>query len=234
MFTGIVEELGEISSRQHAKDSISLGIKGTAVLADLAEGHSIAVNGVCLTVTRIIPPVFYAYVMPETLRRTNLGALKKGDKVNLERALPVGGRLGGHFVSGHIDGVGAILTEKKEGEARVIRIDAPPQVMRYVIAKGSIAVDGISLTVAAFDKNSFNVSLIPHTARFTTLGYKKPGAKVNLEADLLGKYMEKFFGAEAPDFVLPGGNSNGAGAGEDPATEGKGVTYTLLRDAGFI
>jgi riboflavin synthase len=186
LFTGIVEELGEILSQQRAKDSVVLAIKGKIVLEDLKEGDSIAVNGVCLTVTGISSTAFYADVMPETLRKTSLYELKNGDMVNLERALPVGGRLGGHFVSGHIDGTGTILTEKREGNAQIKRISAPYQVIRYVIEKGSVAVDGISLTVVEVDKNSFSVSLIPHTSKFTTLGYKKPGDKVNLEADMLG------------------------------------------------
>jgi len=232
LFTGIVEELGEISGRQHAKDSAVLVIKGKKVMEDLKEGDSIAVNGVCLTVTGLTSTHFYADVMPETMRKTNLYELKNGDKVNLERALPVGGRLGGHFVSGHIDGTGTILAEKREGNAQIKRISAPEQVMRYIIEKGSVAVDGISLTVVDVDKSSFSVSIIPHTAKFTTLGYKKPGDRVNLEADMLGKYIEKFFlKANADEKKLFTG-----GRSEDNvvAKEEEGITYTLLREKGFI
>lgn len=229
MFTGIVEELGEILALQHAKESIVLVIKGNKVLEDLKEGDSIAVNGVCLTVVGISSTAFHADVMPETLRKTNLYELKKGDKVNLERALPVGGRLGGHFVSGHIDGTGIIISEKREGNAQIKLISAPEQVIRYVVAKGSIAVDGVSLTVVNVQKNSFSVSLIPHTAKFTTLGYKKPGDKVNLEADLLGKYIEKILlNADDENSFLLEHNRDNEGKKEE------GITYTLLKEQGFI
>ncbi len=225
MFTGIVEELGEILGRQHYKESIALLIKGGNVLDDLREGDSIAVNGVCLTVAKISAAAFYADVMPETLRKTNLDELKPGEKVNLERALPVGGRLGGHFVSGHIDGTGTIIGEKREGNAQIKRISSGNQVMRYLVAKGSVAVDGISLTVVDVDKVSFSVSLIPHTARHTTLGYKKSGDKVNLEADILGKYVEKILLNLALNPI----------AGDDPAEkETKGVTLNLLAKKGFL
>jgi riboflavin synthase len=225
-----VEELGEISGQQRAKDSIALVIKGKKVMENLKEGDSIAVNGVCLTVSSISSTAFCADVMPETLRKTNLHELKSGDKVNLERALPVGGRLGGHFVSGHIDGTGTILTEKREGNAQVKRISAPHQVIRYVVEKGSIAVDGISLTVVDVDNSSFSVSLIPHTAKFSTLGYKKPGDKVNLEADMLAKYIEKFFLNTNEKNNLPAGHN-----GDDVITkEEEGITYTLLKNKGFL
>ena len=232
MFTGIVEELGVVSGRQHADGSVVLVIKGNKVLDDLKEGDSIAVNGVCLTVTGISSTGFYADVMPETLRRTNLFQLKNGDKVNLERALPVGGRLGGHFVSGHIDGTGIILAEKKEGNARVITISAPEQVARYVVEKGSIAIDGISLTIVKMERNAFSVSLVPHTAQFTTLGFKKPGDTVNLEADMLVKYIEKLLlnDAGSEKNLSPSGNRGG---NKNIAIK-EGVTYTLLREKGFI
>ena len=228
MFTGIVEELGEILALQHARESIILVIKGNKVLEDLKEGDSIAVNGVCLTAVKVSSSAFSADVMPETLRKTNLYELKKGDKVNLERALPVGGRLGGHFVSGHIDGTGTIISEKKEGNAQIKLISAPPQVIRYIVPKGSVAVDGISLTVVDVDEESFSVSLIPHTAKFTTLGFKKTGDKVNLEADLLGKYVEKLFlSAEKENFFSLEGNKNNKGDKE-------GITYNFLKEKGFF
>jgi riboflavin synthase len=227
-----VEELGVVSGRQHADDSVVLVIKGNKVLDDLKEGDSIAVNGVCLTVTGISSIGFSADVMPETLRRTNLFQLKSGDKVNLERALPVGGRLGGHFVSGHIDGTGIILAEKREGNARVITISAPEQVARYVVEKGSIAIDGISLTVVKTERNAFSVSIVPHTAQFTTLGFKKPGDTVNLEADMLVKYIEKLLlnDAGSEKDLSPSGNRGG---NKNIAIK-EGVTYTLLREKGFI
>jgi riboflavin synthase len=225
LFTGIVEELGEILGRQHYKDSIALIIKGKNVLDDLQEGDSIAVNGVCLTVTQISTAAFYADVMPETLRKTNLYELKAGEKVNLERALPVGGRLGGHFVSGHIDGTGTIIEEKREGNAQIKRISAGNPITRYLVAKGSVAVDGVSLTVVDVDKNSFSVSLIPHTAKHTTLGYKKCGDKVNLEADILGKYVEKILLNSAVNPI----------AGDDFAEKKtEGVTFSLLAKKGFL
>ena len=233
MFTGIVEELGEVSGRQQSRASSVLTVKGEKVMAGLQEGDSVAVNGVCLTVARIFPAAFYADVMPETLRKTNLHLLKNGEKVNLERALPVGGRFGGHFVSGHIDGTGKIMAEKKEANALLIKISAPAGVMNYLIPKGSIAVDGISLTVVDLGDDFFSVSLIPHTAKYTTLGYKKPGDSVNLEADLLGKYVQKFclryFKGEQSNNL-----SEEQGGAFGPAEPGGGLTYDLLKKKGFL
>lgn len=231
MFTGIVEELGEILGRQHYKDSIALVIRGNKVIAGLKVGDSIAVNGVCLTVAQISAAVFYADVMPETLRKTNLYELKAGEKVNLERALPVGGRLGGHFVSGHIDGTGTIIGEKREDNAQVKRISAGKQVIRYVVQKGSIAVDGVSLTVVDVDQDSFSVSLIPHTAKYTTLGYKKNGDKVNLEADMLGKYVEKFFLNATEADISSELNFEDFWLNKE---KGEGVTLSLLEKKGFL
>ncbi len=199
MFTGIVEELGELVNSQSASSGTYLVIKGTRVMDDLALGDSIAVNGVCLTVARLAASSFYVDVMPETLRKTNLYMLKPGDKVNLERALPVGGRLGGHFISGHVDGVGQIIAEKREGNALVKKISAPPEVMRYTIKKGSIAVDGTSLTVVELGKSWFTVSLIPHTVQQTTFLTKRSGDTVNLEADMLAKYVEKLLRGDGPE-----------------------------------
>ncbi len=216
MFTGIVEELGELLSQRSSRSWTSLVIRGVRVMDDLATGDSIAVNGVCLTVARRSQVSFHADVMPETVRSTNLHTLKPGDRVNLERALPVGGRLGGHFLSGHVDAVGQILSAKREGNAQILKISAPAFVLRYVIKKGSIAVDGISLTVVDLGESPanhaavlarevpgggpgdgwFSVSLIPHTLAETTLLYRRPGETVNLEADLLAKYVEKLFPSE--------------------------------------
>ncbi|AEF93935.1 riboflavin synthase, alpha subunit [Desulfotomaculum nigrificans CO-1-SRB] len=154
-------------------------------------GDSIAVNGVCLTVTTFGDGAFTADVMAETLAKTNLRELRPGSKVNLERALRLGDRLGGHLVSGHVDGVGTIVALERQDIATLVTIEAPPQVMKYIIKKGSVAIDGTSLTVVDFDQNKFQVSLIPHTAHATVLGGKKIGETVNLEADILGKYIER-------------------------------------------
>lgn len=204
------------------------------MIPGLKEGDSVAVNGVCLTVAKIFPAAFYADVMPETLRKTNLLRLKNGEKVNLERALPVGGRLGGHFVSGHIDGTGKILTEKKESNALFKTISAPAGVMNFLLPKGSVAVDGISLTVVDVGENTFSVSLIPLTAKYTTLGYKKPGDEVNLEADLLGKYVQKFcmrlFGGEKESSLSEKNGSTFWPVGQAE----KGITRDLLQKKGFL
>ncbi len=174
-------------------------IKATRILEDVRLGDSIAVNGVCLTVTDFDSQQFVADVMAETLHKTTLGYLRGGEKVNLERALRVSDRLGGHIVLGHVDGIGRILEQTRVDIAVVTRIAASSEILRYVIPKGSIAVDGISLTVVNVWPDSFSVSLIPHTAEHTTLGFKKAGDWVNLEADVIGKYVEKLLGA--------GGNS---------------------------
>lgn len=197
MFTGIVEELGAVASLQRGADSANLAIVARVVLQQLKLGDSIAVNGVCLTVTSFNDRQFSADVMAETLAKTNLGSLKPGDKVNLERALAFGDRLGGHLVSGHIDGVGRIIKLARHDIAMVVTIAAPTEVMRYIIRKGSVAIDGISLTVVDYTPDSFSVSLIPHTAAATTLGFKQVGASVNLEGDMIGKYIEKWFTAGA-------------------------------------
>ncbi|MEW6572716.1 MAG: riboflavin synthase [Bacillota bacterium] len=198
MFTGIIEELGRIEGV--TRQAISAGIQITAdkVMENLRIGDSVAVNGVCLTVTALKDKVFTADVMAETLAKTNLGNLKTGDRVNLERALRLGDRIGGHLVTGHIDGVGRILRKTKQEIASVFTIQAPPDVARYLIRKGSVAVDGISLTVVEAGVDEFTVSIIPHTMALTTLGFKRPGDTVNLEADIIGKYIEKFFRASKP------------------------------------
>lgn len=191
MFTGIVEELGLLRAVRSGADSARLIIEAKKVLEDIRLGDSIAVNGVCLTAVSVGDGVWAADVMAETLKKSNLGALKAGDRVNLERALRLSDRLGGHMVSGHIDGVGTITRLEKRDIATLVTIRAPAEVMRYIISKGSVAIDGISLTVVDFNPESFQVSLIPHTARLTTLGFKREGDTVNLEGDLIGKYVEK-------------------------------------------
>ncbi len=196
MFTGIVEELGTIKGIEVNSSSPSIEVLATEVLSDIKIGDSISVNGVCLTVISYNTNSFQVEVMPETLRKTGLFELKRSHKVNLERALSLKDRLGGHIVTGHIDGQGKILKKYTEKNSLVIEIGAPPEVLKYVIPKGSIAIDGISLTVVDLKKGSFTVSLIPHTAGITTLGLKKTGDKVNLEGDLIGKYVEKFVSVE--------------------------------------
>jgi len=192
MFTGIVEEIGTV--RETGRDL--LGIEAQKVLEGTKRGDSIAVNGVCLTVVSLESRHFAVNVMPETLRRTNLGGLSYGDQVNLERALVPEGRLGGHFVLGHTDDTGEILNVTGEETARMVRISAPSRLMRYVVAKGFIAVDGVSLTIANLDDFSFFVSLVAYTMGHTTLEGKRPGDAVNLEADILAKYLEKLSGRQ--------------------------------------
>lgn len=191
MFTGIVEELGVIKSVRRGAESARLMIDAARVIGGSRVGDSIMVNGVCLTSVYFGERTFTADVMAETLDKSNLGKLKTGDRVNLERALRLGDRLGGHIVSGHIDGVGTISSREKHDIATLITIKAPQAVMRYIIKKGSVAIDGISLTVVDFAADSFQVSLIPHTANETTLGFKKNGDTVNLEGDIIGKYIER-------------------------------------------
>jgi riboflavin synthase len=191
LFTGIIEELGILRSVHRGVDSARLVVEAQKILKELRTGDSIAVNGICLTAVHFNSATFTADVMAETLAKTNLGALNAGDRVNLERALRLGDRLGGHLVSGHIDGTGTITRLEKHDIAVLVTIGAPGEVMRYIIKKGSVAVDGISLTVVDCNRESFQVSLVPHTAGYTTLGFKKTGDTVNLEADVIGKYIEK-------------------------------------------
>lgn len=191
MFTGIVEELGIIKAVRRGADSAQLIIDAVKVIEGSRVGDSIMVNGVCLTSVHFGDRNFTADVMAETLDKSNLGILKTGDRVNLERALRLGDRLGGHIVSGHIDGVGTITRREKHDIATLITIKAPEALMRYIIKKGSVAIDGISLTVVDFAPDTFQVSLIPHTAHETTLGFKKTGDSVNLEGDIIGKYIER-------------------------------------------
>lgn len=191
MFTGIIEELGEVMSLKKSAVSCTLTIKAKQIMSDLKIGDSVAVNGVCLTASRIDKGSFIADVMNETLRASSLGALVRGSEVNLERAMPAQGRFGGHIVSGHIDSTGVISKVKADCNAVWYTITAPQSVMRYIVKKGSIAIDGISLTVARVDDNSFSVSMIPHTAKATALGKKQAGDIVNLENDIIAKYIER-------------------------------------------
>ncbi|MBQ9608573.1 MAG: riboflavin synthase [Lachnospiraceae bacterium] len=194
MFTGIIEEIGEIKNIKQGIRSAVLTVKGSLVTSDSKVGDSIAVNGVCLTATSIDREIFTADVMAETMRRSSLGGLKPGSKVNLERAMPCNGRFGGHIVSGHIDGTGTISKMEREDNAVWVTVATSKEILKYIVEKGSIAIDGISLTVAYVDDDVFKVSIIPHTAGETTLLMKTKGDVVNLENDIIGKYVEKLMG----------------------------------------
>ncbi len=213
MFTGIVADLGSFNGVETLGRGKRISLKTALDTSDFTLGESIAVNGVCLTVDAIGSDYFAADVSPETLKRSNLGGLRTGEKVNLERALLPTERLGGHFVLGHVDGQGAFAARKHDGEFEVLEFTAPAEVAKYLVAKGSVTVDGVSLTVAARTSQGFTVAVIPHTLSRTTLSKKGVGEKVNLEADILGKYVEKLLGRET--------------------TEG-GLTMETLAKSGFL
>jgi riboflavin synthase len=195
MFTGIVEELGEVVYLTDAGgDSAVIAVRGPVVTSDARHGDSISVNGVCLTVTDNVDGVFTADVMGESLRRSSLGVLRGGSPVNLERAATVGSRLGGHLVQGHVDGVGKVIAREPADEWEVLRFSLPPELARYVVEKGSITVDGVSLTVMEVTDDTFSVGLIPTTLKLTVLGAKAVGDPVNLEVDVIAKYVEKMLG----------------------------------------
>lgn len=219
MFTGIVEEIGIIKAIQKGKRSSTLQVKAEKVLSDVKIGDSIAVNGVCLTVTTFGGGIFSADVMPETMDKSNLGLLAVGSKVNLERALRLGDRLGGHMVSGHIDGVGSIVNKETDDNAIWISIECSKPLLKYIINKGSIGIDGVSLTVAYVDDKKFKVSIIPHTQDETTLCSKKLGTKVNLENDITAKYIEKFINHQEE---------------EDTNTKKSNLSMDMLRENGFL
>ena len=212
MFTGIIEEVGQIQRIGAGQ----LAVACHRVTGDVQIGDSIAVNGVCLTVTGFDKNHFTADVMPETIRRTEFRELKKGSPVNLERALTLASRLGGHIVSGHIDGTGEVISFTEEGNAILLKVAAGADLLRYIVEKGSVALDGISLTVAAVTEQDFTVSLIPHTREVTNLGSKKPDSPINIETDVLGKYVEKMLSASP----APGAASGG-------------LTRTFLMENGF-
>lgn len=220
MFTGIIEEKGRMQHLEKGTDLCRIQIQAKKVLQGTKIGDSIAVNGVCLTVTHMSGSSFTADVMPETLHRSTLGSLKSGDSVNLERAMAADGRFGGHIVSGHIDGTGTVAEIRREKNAVWYRILAAPQLLRYIVEKGSIAIDGISLTVAEVTDQTFSVSVIPHTLQETILAEKKQGDPVNLENDIVAKYVEKLTGTKTTD----------ADTGKDSRS---GVTMEMLRRAGF-
>lgn len=194
MFTGIIEEIGTVQALRKNAQSAQLTISAGTVLSDVHLGDSIAVNGVCLTVTGFTSGTFTADVMHETMNRSSLGSLRPGSPVNLERAMAAGGRFGGHIVAGHIDGTGTVTDVQRDDNAVWYTIRTNPQILRYIVEKGSIAIDGISLTVARVTNHDFSVSVIPHTGEKTTLSQKRTGDTVNLENDCIGKYVEKLMG----------------------------------------
>ena len=192
MFTGIIEELGTVKGVRRQSDGMRFSVTAKVVMDGMKTGDSIAVNGACLTVTEFDRSSFTADVSGETVNRTNIGKLRVGDKVNLERPMMLSDRLGGHLVSGHVDDVGVIRGVDKRGGMSIFTLEIPKDIQRYLVVKGSIAIDGISLTVNDVIGNKFTVTVIPHTAEMTTLGFKKSGDTVNLENDLIGKYVERF------------------------------------------
>ena len=210
MFTGIIEEKGNIENITTGAKSCRLTISGNIIFDDLKLGDSVAVNGVCLTVTKLLSNTFEADVIAETMRRTAMATLKKGSAVNLERAMQLNGRFGGHIVSGHIDGVGTVINKITEDNAVLVTISADSNIMKYIIFKGSVTLDGISLTVADVKHDRFTVSIIPHTAKETILLDKNTGDKINIECDIVGKYIEKFLSKSE-----------------------KGITMDFLKENGF-
>lgn len=211
MFTGIIEETGTVRNIKKGANSAVLTIGAASVLKDMKLGDSIAVNGICLTVTSYTSTGFTADVIHETIQRSSLNSLHSGAMVNLERAMPADGRFGGHIVTGHIDGTGVIRWIKRDDNAVWYNIRATPEILRYIVEKGSIAVDGISLTVAKVSDVDFSISVIPHTANHTTLAGKRVGDTVNLENDCVGKYIEKFLGKPAQPTKLSKGFLTEAG-----------------------
>jgi riboflavin synthase len=212
MFTGIVEELGEIVAIEHGAESAVVTVRGPLVTSDATSGASIAVNGVCLTVVEHDGESFSVDVMAETLNRSSLGSLRAGTRVNLERAMAASTRFGGHIVQGHVDGTAQILARRPGDRWDVVQFTLPPEVSRYVVEKGSITVDGVSLTVSAITDDTFSVSLIPTTLELTTLGHKSVGDPVNLEVDVIAKYVERLL--------------THAGNGAEPTTTGAEPTAT--------
>lgn len=218
MFTGLVEEIGTVKSISLQGNSGTIAIKADVVTKGTKTGDSIAVNGVCLTVTSLSDDGFTADVMAETVRRSSLGALKSGDRCNLERAMAADGRFGGHIVSGHIDGTGRVSSVVREENAIWFTIEADSSLLDYIVEKGSVALDGISLTVAAVSSSDFKVSIIPHTQEATTLYLRKPGDIINIETDVIGKYVAKMMGREPA---------------QDKEESGSNITLDFLKENGF-
>ena len=219
MFTGIIESLGIISSVRPSGQGSRLAVEAGFELGATKIGDSIAVNGACLTVVAIAGKRFEADVSPETLEKTTLGRVTIGERVNLERALLLSSRVDGHLVSGHVDAIGTIARKEAVGNATLVTVEIPPDAARYIIPKGSVAVDGISLTVNQCDEGSFGVSIIPHTGLITTIGFKAVGEQVNIETDMIGKYVERFLRADKA---------------KETETNGGGVDMALLAKSGFL
>ena len=230
MFTGLIAVLGTLERLAEGSTSCRLTVRAPQLLSGVKIGDSIAVNGVCLTVVHLRGDTFTADVMPETVRRTTLHLLQPGDRVNLEKALRPTDGLDGHIVQGHVEGVGTIQQIIPEGNARVYRIQAPGELLRYIVEKGSIAVDGISLTVTEADDSGFGVSLIPHTAKMTTLGYKSAGDAVNLETDILARYVEKMLGIDKKGNGFAGRHKPGTAENKNSEPE---LTEAFLLRHGF-
>ena len=221
MFTGIIEGLGTVKSLTRAAGGLRMGIEADFSVDKIKIGDSIAVSGACLTLVHFQDNIFEVDVAPETLVKTTLGKAKRGDKVNLERALRLGDRLDGHMVTGHVDGVGVVKAKRPLANAMLFAFGVPEALIRYIVQKGSVAVDGISLTVNACKRGAFDVSIIPHTAKMTTMGFKKVGDSVNIETDIIGKYVERFTGHFANQYT---------------ETENKAspIDETLLTKTGFM
>ncbi|WDL95581.1 riboflavin synthase [Alicyclobacillus sp. ALC3] len=226
MFTGLIEEVATLRRIETRREGARLEITAARVLEDVALGDSICVNGVCLTVTAFTKESFHVDAVPETMRRTNLGKLRTGDRVNLERALAAGARFGGHIVSGHVDGTGRLQQRDSEGNAVVLTIQAPRALMRYIAEKGSICVDGVSLTVMDVTLEAFRVSVIPHTGIATTLLRSPVGATLNLECDVIAKYVERLLGISTAG-VTPL-------EGDVAVPDGGGLSLDFLRNHGFV
>jgi riboflavin synthase len=217
MFTGLIEEIGQLKSIKRNGDSMRLSIAAQKIMDDLSVGDSVAVNGICLTVTDFAGGVFSADVMQETMNRTSLNGLTTGSKVNLERAMAAGGRFGGHFVSGHIDGVATLIEKKSQDNAVILKFTIGAELLKYLVPKGSITIDGISLTIVRLGTAEFTVSVIPHTLAETTLGECRLGDLVNIEVDMLAKYIERIL----------------SGIGNAPTDGGNAITEEFLREQGF-
>jgi riboflavin synthase len=221
VFTGIIEGLGTVKSLTRQAGGLRMGIEAEFPMDEVKAGESIAVSGACLTVVNFQDHIFEVDIAPETLSRTTLSRLRVGDKVNLERSLCLGDRLGGHLVTGHVDGVGVVRAKRPLANAMLFAFGVPEGLSRYIVQKGSVAVDGISLTVNACKRSTFEVSIIPHTAKITTMGFKKVGDPVNVETDIIGKYVERFTQHSA----------NGYSQTEDTTSS---IDETLLTKAGFM
>ncbi|BBH21050.1 riboflavin synthase subunit alpha [Paenibacillus baekrokdamisoli] len=231
MFTGLIEEIGALKRSYKQGEAMMLTIEGAKVLSDAAIGDSIAVNGVCLTVTEVSGSAFTVDVMPQTYRHTNLKDLRPGERVNLERAMQAGGRFGGHIVQGHVDGTGAIISRTTDANAVVFTISPhDTSLMRYVIPQGSVTLDGISLTVVAADKNNFKVSIIPHTLRETALQHKQAGSVINIECDVLGKYVDHLLHFKGENH----GNHEASGQDGKSSKAAGGLTAAFLAENGFF